>query len=76
MEIGASSLPRRQSVSHGWPQTRPQIEASGIGPAGVTVGLFITPFCNQGDVTSGLRVNRTGLHAREVRLQPFKIDEF
>ncbi len=31
MEIGASFSPRRQAVSHGAAQMRPQIEASGLG---------------------------------------------
>ena len=31
MEIGASSSPRRQTVSQGAAQIRPQIEASGFG---------------------------------------------
>ena len=47
-----------------------------VGPAGVAVCLFITPFCDQGDIASGFRVNGACLHAREVRLQPFEIDEF
>src|SRR3974377_1382055 len=48
----------------------------GIGHPSVTVGVFIFPFCNKRDVASRLRVHGAGLHAREIRLEPFKIDEF
>ena len=45
------------------------------GP-GVTVRFLIPTLRDQGHIAPGLRVNRTGLHAREVRLQPVQVNEF
>ena len=47
-----------------------------IGDPSVAVSFLVPPLRNEGDVASGLRVNRTGLHAGEVRLQPIEVNEF
>src|SRR5579883_2844935 len=46
-----------------------------IGGAGVAVGILIAPLCNQRYVPSGLCVDGTRRHAREVGFQPLQIDE-
>src|SRR5690242_14308835 len=43
MAIGWSIDPRRQAASHGAPQTRPQIEASGFGPRAIRYADSYSP---------------------------------
>ena len=45
-----------------------------IGDAGVAVCFLVPSLRNEGDVSPGLRVNGTGLHAGEVRFEPLNID--
>jgi hypothetical protein len=45
-----------------------------IGDPGVAVCFLVPPLRNQSDVAPGLCVNGTGLHAGEVRFEPFEVD--
>ena len=47
-----------------------------VWTTGVTVGFLVPALRNQRHIAAGLRVNRTGLHAGEVRLQPVQVNEF
>src|SRR5271156_6447313 len=50
--------------------------SEGIGDPSVAVRFLVPPLGDQRHVPSGLGVDWTRLHARKVRFQPFKIDEF
>src|SRR5208337_1503093 len=47
-----------------------------IRTASVPVGFLVSAFRDQRHIAAGLRVNRTGLHAGEVRFQPVQVNEF
>src|ERR1700687_5615306 len=44
-----------------------------IGDPGVAVSFLVPPLRNERNVASGLRVDRTGLHAGEVRFEPLEV---
>lgn len=45
-----------------------------IGDPGVAVSFLVPPLRNKRDVASSLCMDRTGLHAREVRFEPLEVD--
>ncbi len=47
-----------------------------VRTTGVAVGFLVPAFRDQRHIAAGLRVNRTGLHAGEVRFQPVQVNEF
>src|ERR1700687_1581536 len=50
--------------------------SEGVRDPSIAVRFLVPSLGDQRHVTSGLRVHWTRLHARKVRLQPLKIDEF
>ena len=41
---------------------------------GVAIRFLVPPLRDEGDVAAGLRMDGTGLHAGEVRLEPLEVD--
>src|SRR5712692_162681 len=50
--------------------------SEGVGDPGVAVGFLVASLGDQGDVSPCLGVDRTGLHAGEIGLQPVEVHEF
>ena len=72
--MGLSISPRRQAVSQGCAQTRPQILAMGLGSRAIAVGLFKFALGNERNITAGIGMRGTGHHAGEVGVQPIPVN--
>ena len=73
--MGRSISPRRQAVSQGCAQTRPQMLASGLGSR-ATCSLLKSPFRDERDIPARVRVGWTSHHAGEVGVQPIPVHFF
>src|SRR5215469_15103682 len=54
----------------------PTNRGEGVRDPGVTIGLLVPPLCDERNIAACLGMNRAGLHAGEVGLEPLEVDEF